>query len=264
MSHLQVAWDACPLWGVFLLTVALVLFSIEAGLLLGRRRRSKSNDAKDAPIGGIVGALLGLLAFLLAFTFGAAASRFDVRRHLLLSEVNAIGTTYLRAGLIAEPERTEMRKLLREYVAIRAAVAEHPEQLAETITRSQHLHTRLWEQMTALAQADPHSVVAGRLMEALNEVIDLHTERVTVGLQYRIPPVIWAALYFTAALSMAAVGYQFGLAGVRNVPMCLLLALTFSAVILLIADLDRSTEGTLRVSLQPMLELQQSLSGDTP
>jgi hypothetical protein len=91
-----------------------------------------------------------------------------------------------------------------------------------------------------------------------------HTERVTVGLQHRISPVIWTALYFTAALSMVAVGYQFGLSGARNVPMSVLLALTFSAVILLIADLDRATEGTLQVSLQPMLDLHKSLSGDAP
>lgn len=264
MSHLQTAWDACPLWGVFLLTVALVLLSIEAGLILGHRRRATSSEAREAPVGGVVGALLALLAFLLAITFGATASRFDARRQLLLDEVNAIGTTYLRAGLIAEPERTEMRKVLRDYVAIRAALGEHPERLPETISQSQDLHRKLWDQMTAVAQADPHSVVAGRLMEALNEMIDLHTERVTVGLQYRIPPVIWAALYFTAALSMIAVGYQFGLAGVRNMPMCLLLALTFSAVIWMIADLDRATEGALRVSLQPMLDLQQSLSEEAP
>jgi hypothetical protein len=46
--------------------------------------------------------------------------------------------------------------------------------------------------------------------------------------------------------------------------MSLLLALTFSAVILLIADLDRSTEGTLRVNLQPMLERHEQLSRDEP
>jgi hypothetical protein len=264
MSHLQAAWDACPLWGVFIATVVLVLLSIEAGLRLGRRRQMESGDAKDAPIGGVVGALLGLLAFLLAFTFGAAASRFDARRHLLLDEVNAIGTTYLRAGVIAEPERSELRKLLREYVAIRADLAEHPERLAETITRSEALHGEFWDMMTVVAQADPHSVVAGRLMESMNEMIDLHTERVTVGLRHRISPVIWTALYFTAALSMVAVGYQFGLSGARNVPMSVLLALTFSAVILLIADLDRATEGTLQVSLQPMLDLHKSLSGDAP
>ena len=39
----------------------------------------------------------------LAFTFGLAASRFDVRRGLVIDEANAIGTTLLRGGLLPEP-----------------------------------------------------------------------------------------------------------------------------------------------------------------
>ena len=63
----------------------------------------------QAPVGAIVGAILGLLAFLLAFTFGMAASRFETRRELVLDEANAIGTTYLRAALLPEPHRVEVR-----------------------------------------------------------------------------------------------------------------------------------------------------------
>jgi hypothetical protein len=66
----------------------------------------------------MVGAALGLLAFILAFTFGLAAARFDNRRQVLLDEANAIGTTYLRAGVL--PERSEqIRTLLRDYVSTR-------------------------------------------------------------------------------------------------------------------------------------------------
>ena len=42
---------------------------------------------------------------------------------LLLDEVNAIGTTYLRAGLLLEPHQSEIRTLLREYVDIRVSLA---------------------------------------------------------------------------------------------------------------------------------------------
>jgi hypothetical protein len=46
---------------------------------------------------------LALLAFMLGFTFGLAASRFDVRRGLVIDEANAIGTTSSRGGLLPEP-----------------------------------------------------------------------------------------------------------------------------------------------------------------
>ena len=92
--------EKIPLWGVFCLTVAMVLVSIWIGTFLGQRRRRKPDHEAEASLGAIISATLGLLAFMLAFTFGIAAERFQTRRQLLLEEVNAIGTTYLRAGLL--------------------------------------------------------------------------------------------------------------------------------------------------------------------
>ena len=110
------ALDAIPLWALFILTLFLVLLSIEGGYRLGRYRLTRSEHEKEAPVGAMVAAMLGLLAFMLAFTFGLAAQRFDTRRQVLLDEANAIGTTYLRAAML--PERgEELRSLLRKYVA---------------------------------------------------------------------------------------------------------------------------------------------------
>ncbi len=64
--------------------------------------------------GSVIAVSLGLLAFMLAFTFGIAANRFDTRKQLVLDEINAIGTTYLRANTLPEPPRTKIRKLLRD------------------------------------------------------------------------------------------------------------------------------------------------------
>jgi hypothetical protein len=82
--------DPLPLWGVFLATVAVILISIDAGYRLGNYRRRRSQREDKSPLGEMVAATLGLVAFLLAFTFGLAASRFDLRRALLLDEANAI------------------------------------------------------------------------------------------------------------------------------------------------------------------------------
>src|SRR5260221_3294587 len=116
--------DGLPLWGLFLVTVAIVALSVEAGFRLGHYRRQGSDAEKEAPVGAIAGATLGLLAFVLAFTFGLAASRFDARRQIVLKESNAIGTCYLRAGLLAAPHAAAARKLLRDYVDVRLRAAE--------------------------------------------------------------------------------------------------------------------------------------------
>src|SRR3569832_2062566 len=105
--------DFMPLWLLLVTTIVFVCLAVEAGYRLGKYRRAHSPE-KDAPVGAMVAAMLGLLAFMLAFTFGLAASRFDERRHTILNDANAIGTTYLRAGLLPEPHRAEIRALLRE------------------------------------------------------------------------------------------------------------------------------------------------------
>jgi hypothetical protein len=48
-------------------------------------------------------ALLGLLALIIGFTFLMALTRFEARREAVVNEANAIGTTALRARLLAEP-----------------------------------------------------------------------------------------------------------------------------------------------------------------
>lgn len=255
--------EKVPLWGIFGFTVVMVLTSIWIGAVLGKRRRRQREQEDESSFSTIIGATLGLLAFMLAFTFGIAAERFQTRKQLLLNEVNAIGTTYLRAGLLLEPHRSEVRKLLREYVDIRANIArEAPrqrqlEKFKESVSRSEALQNQLWSHAVALAAADRSSEIDALFISSLNEVIDFHNSRVTV-IQYHIPTLIWDVLFFITFLSMATVGYQAGLSGQGSVKMGIVLALSFSAVIFLIADLDRVT-GTLRVNQQPMFDLQKQM-----
>jgi hypothetical protein len=207
-----------------------------------------------------VGAVLGLLAFILAFTFGAAASRFDARKQLLLNEVNAIGTAMLRTELLPDAQRAEARRLLKRYVEIRAGTARGTVALDAAIVESEAIHRQLWAQAVAASRMDAPSATTMLLMPALNEVFDLHTSRVTVALQYRIPQGIWLGLLFITVLAMVSVGYQLGLSNSRSLLVPAILAVTFSSVVLLITDLDRATSGGLQVNQQPMLALEKEFS----
>ena len=156
--------DLLPIWGVFLATVAAVLLAVEGGFRLGRYRRRRSEQEDRPPVGEMVAATLALLAFLLAFTFGLAASRFDVRKGLVIEEANAIGTTSLRAGLLPEPHRSDVRRLLREYVDVRLEAVQ-PGKLSRSIGRSEELHARLWAHAVAVGEAAdlaPVGAEAGR------------------------------------------------------------------------------------------------------
>lgn len=69
---------------------------------------------------------------------------------------------------------------------------------------------------------------------------------------------------FVTVLAMSAVGYQFGMTGGRSILISLLLALTFSSVSYLIADIDGSFKGVVRVSQRPMIELQKKIDAAVP
>src|SRR5436190_23752789 len=141
--------DVVPVWGLFLASFGLIWLALEGGYRLGIWRHARASEEKEASVGAMVGSILGLLAFLLAFTFGLAASRFDDRRQTVLQEANAIGTTYLRARLLPEPQRTETIKLLREYADVRLPDTQHgnaSKTIPKAVARSEELHDQLWSQ----------------------------------------------------------------------------------------------------------------------
>ena len=254
--------DALPLWALFIAILLVVLLSIEFGYRLGKYRRSRREEEKEAPLGTMVGATLGLLALVLAFTFGLAAARFETRRQVLLDEANAIETTYLRSGML--PERgEEIRRLLREYVGVRLEAVQSGK-VAEGIQQSEDIQQKVWTEAENVGQKNPNSIMVGLFVQSLNEMIDLHAKRVQAALRSRIPGPIWLGLFAVAALSLATMGYHAGLSGTRRSLAIVAVAVTFSVVIELIADLDRPQEGVLRISQQALLDVQRSMNAPGP
>jgi hypothetical protein len=250
--------DGVPIWAILLGTIGLVLLALEIGVRVGIRRKG---SGKVEVSGAMVGATMGLLAFMLAFTFNGAAGRHSARKALVIQEANAIRTTWLRAGFLAEPISADIRGLLRDYVDLRVKAAAGQVELAEALRRSEALQDKMWILTLEAGRKDAGSIPAGLFTRSLNDVIDLHLERVTVGIRNRVPPTIWAALYLLLAVSMLMMGIQVGLSATRNRSIELALAVAFSAVLFLIIDLDRPQEGLVNVSQQAMVELQTKLHG---
>lgn len=255
--------ELLPPWAIFVGTAALVLLSIGGGIFLARFRRKRSQEDQETSVNTIVGAATALLAFLLAFSFGLAASRFDAKRALLLDEVNAIETTFLRTRLIPEPHGSEVRALLREYVDVRVELARHPETFAAALQQSERLQGLMWPHAAALAEADlKNQEVAALFVVSLNEMFDMQTKRITVGIFYRMPAAMWIALIALTILAMLEVGYLLGMSDYTNWLLVLMLSLALATVITLIADLDRTGTGgagLIKVELQPMTDLQQRI-----
>lgn len=204
--------------------------------------------------------MLGLLSFLLAFTFSLSANRFDSRKTSLLDQVNAIGTAYLRAELLPEPVQGEIKSLLFDYVNILSQVAEDQYNIEELNVQSENIQAQIWEKITKLPNEDIAPTLIPFVADAMNSVFDQHTHRYTIGVKYQIPDPIWGFFYIVIGLSIVAVGYYSTELSMKVSPLlAIILALTFSAVIYMIADLDNRDEGFLKVNQEPMVQLRQQL-----
>ncbi len=255
--------DSLPIVVVFVLFAILALAAFEGGFRLGLWRQNRTPDEKEGPTGMLVGSILALLAFMLAVTMGMASDRFDTRRQLVVTEANAIGTTYLRAGYLPEPVSTDARELLREYVPLRVTTADQS-RLTANYTRSVEIQNALWAQAEDLARADPDSETLALYIETLNDMIDLHEIRLTAIVYARVPDTVVILLILGAILTLGIVGYSAGLTRRRSLLSAVVLIVVLGSVITLVVDLDRPRDGFLQVNQQPLLDLQSQIGAPAP
>jgi hypothetical protein len=249
--------DTIPIWVIYPLSVLVFMLILEGGYWLGKFLKRKFAVRTDAGVGAISAATLALLAFLLAFTVSFAMGVFTERRHAVVNEANAIGTTYLRAGFLEEPYRIESRDLLREYVDIRLAA--DTETLEAAIIRSEEIHDELWQRAETAVVQNPNPNTA-LYISSLNDVIDMHTEILVVGFAVRVPPALLLGMYVVGMFAMLITGIGGGYIENRNFIAQLVLVLVLAIVFYLIIDLDRSSQGLLRVPEDAMIALQQNLN----
>lgn len=241
------------------LTISLAaLASIELGFRIGRRR---AGGDEPESLGTAVGAHLGLMAFVLAIAFGASGSRLDARRELVIKEANAIGTAELRARYLPEPHATRVRTLLRRQVEARTVRIESGElTLEQAVRESDDAMAALWTETMKVVDLDsPPPPIIALFVGAINDVIDINTERATVFLRHRIPIVIWGALGFITALGLLSVGYQAGRTGQKRTWAAPPLVFALAILLTIIIDLDVPRQGIVQVDQAPMLTVLEAL-----
>src|SRR5205807_2906072 len=127
--------------------VALIGGATVVGFALGRYLR-QHQEALREPFGVLQGALLGVVGLVLAFGLTLAVGRYQDRRAATVEEANAIGTSYLRAQLIAEPARSRSLALFPRYTDVAIQLSkEIPGQssMRRTAAASAALQRQLWE-----------------------------------------------------------------------------------------------------------------------
>lgn len=251
--------ETLPISGIYVFVVFLMLLSGEIGYQFGRHAQSRKDKDAPAAIGPMVAGLMGMLAFVLAFTFSMAASQHDLRKQNVLKEANAIGTAYLRADLLEPPLALQVKRLLHEYVDIRLKAAAGAD-MNTAIAQSVDLQNRVWAQVSSAALENPNTNTA-LMIQALNDVIDMHETRISGGLRNRIPVDVWIALAAIITLSMLALGAQVGFSGKRRLVAELPMILAFAVLVTLVVDLNRPQSGLITIGQESMMTLQKSMGG---
>ena len=108
-----------PLWLDFVIFITVLLTSLEAGFRVGVFQQDRWKDAEGGGGRISLNSMFAILGLMLAFTFGAGVNHHKAREEAVITEANALGTAHLRAGLLDEPGRTELRTVLLGYARTR-------------------------------------------------------------------------------------------------------------------------------------------------
>ena len=249
------------LWLLGVLSFALLLTARELGSLArrwhDRRRPGSDSEREDFSMTSV----LGLLALLIGFTFSLALLRYEERRELVIQEANAIGTTWLRYGLLDAGDRDRLRTLMRRYVDARVAFgrSDTPTEEAAANQQSATLQQQLWNDSTATLARVRTTVLAALILQPLNESIDLAGAR-KANREANIPTRLLRLLLEFGLVAAAMIGYQ----RQRYRTASTLILMLFTLAGTLILDLDRPVSGGITEPQTPMLDLQRSLAPPLP
>jgi hypothetical protein len=246
-------------WEVALIIFAVIGTAVLVGHIGGRYLREHSSTLRE-PFGVLQAALLGVVGLILAFGLSLAVGRYEDRRAAVVAEANAIGTTYLRAQLIAEPQRTRSLDLLRRYTDL--ALVESKEvpdgaPMRRTTDAEGVLQRRLWRLAGQALDAQPVASGARLYVDSLNNTIDQQSVRLS-SLNNRVPGAVLGLEVIGAAVALGLLALHISILGRGLVPM-LAAAGLITLLLLVTFDLDRPTRGLIKVPSTPLQAVRASM-----
>jgi len=232
--------------------IAGVVAAHEIGFWLGLLRRT-ADEPFDRQIALIRTSTAALVAFLVGFAFSGAASRFTNRQDLIVKEANALGTAYLRAETIAEPQRDELKTALKEYSADRVTLLSRQgrDQIEPLLAKVSGLHERMWR--SAITATQDNAPLMAVVLPPINEVIDLHSIHLAMARRH-LPIPIMAVLLGTAAISLGIIGFGNGRIGRRFSLLDAVYGAVLAAALWMTIDMDYPGGGMIGVSNRPLVD----------
>ena len=229
-----------------------VVAAHEIGFRLGESTHS-ADETLDRQVALVRTSTAALVAFLIGFAFSGAASRFIDRLDIIVKEANALGTAYLRADTIAEPQRGELKSALREYTADRGKLLsrEGSDQIEPLLARVSGLHDRMWK--SAIKATQDNAPLMAVVLPPINEIIDLHSAHLAMARRH-LPGPIMAALLGTVAIGVGLIGFGNGRVGRRFSVLDSVYGVVLAIALWMTIDLDYPGIGIIRLSNLSVVE----------
>ena len=249
---------------VFVVSSVVLWLSSQVGARFLQKRLTLEEAVRE-DFGVVLAATLTLLGLIIGFTFSMAVNRYDQRKNYEEGEANAIGTEYVRADLLPEPDAKKVRALLKSYVDQRVLFysTHHnfytvgaADEIRRVDDRTAQLQAELWNAIKAPAAAQPTPIMA-LVVAGMNDVLNSQGYAQAAWWN-RIPVAAWGLMLLIAVCSNLLVGY-----GARNPKiqghLLLVLPLVVSVSFFLIADIDSPRGGLIHPNPQNLISLSQSL-----
>jgi hypothetical protein len=232
-------------FAVFLIAVVVLWASAWFGATVLKRQRSLAEDERGY-FGVIHGATLTLLALIIGFNVAMAINHYDERTNNEEREANAIGTEYLRIGVLADADTMTVRQLLKEYLNDRILFYDtaDPKALERVEMDTAQLQVKLWNAVRSPALAQPTPLMA-LVLSGMNDV--LNSQRYTQASYWdRIPPGAWSLMVAIAVFANIMIGYS-SRRETQEKAIFFILPVVLSISFMLIADIDSPRGGLIHV-----------------
>src|SRR5260370_7224083 len=145
---------------IFVLSFVMLELSVVIGDFVRKKLRPLEEGQRE-DVGVVQAAVMTLLVLLIGFAFSMAVTRYDQRKNYEEEEANAIGTEYLRAGLLPAPDTQRVRELLRQYLDQRVLfyTTHDVRRLRQTDIITIKLQNDLWSVFQARGVSRPTPIV---------------------------------------------------------------------------------------------------------
>ncbi|WP_313621579.1 hypothetical protein [Achromobacter sp.] len=248
--------------------LALVFFvglfvAIAIGKVLGRSLDEKGG----AGVAAIEASVFALLGLLVAFTFSGAAQRMAERRDLVIQEVNAIGTAWLRIDLLEPEDQPRLRDQFRGYVDQRILYERHVADLDARVgiaATAGKMQQDIWKASVVAARNRVPPALAASYIGAVNDMLDSATS-LSAAQKVHPPIVTYVFLGFLALVCACLVGVN--LAASRQQHTLLhqvIYAVVMTAALYIIIDFEFPRIGVIRIDQTDALLVSQRESMTDP